>query len=217
MSLPEVVSPTEWQAARDALLVKEKAQTRALDALNAERRRLPMTAVHKAYVLHGPDGPASLLGLFEGRRQLVVYHFMLDPGSGHRCPGCSFLTDHMPPLAHLHARDTTLAITAPAPLEEITPFKERMGWTVPWYSTDGGDFTADCVGGGGFGLSVFLRDGENVYRTYFTNGRGTDLLNGTLRYLDLTPLGRQEEWEEPAGRGDSPSGAWWRLHDEYTR
>lgn len=216
MSLPEVVSPAEWQAARDALLVKEKAQTRAIDALNADRRRLPMVAVDKEYVFEGAAGKASLLDLFEGRRQLVVYHFMLHPGSDHRCPGCSFLTDHMPPLVHLHARDTTLVVTAPAPLSEATPFVERMGWTVPWYSTYGGDFTEDCVGGGGgFGLSVFLRDGDSVFRTYFTNGRGTDMLNSTMRYLDLTPLGRQEIWEEPAGRGDTPPSSWWRLHDEY--
>lgn len=215
MSVPDVVSPDQWQVARDELLVKEKELTRALDALNAERRRLPMVAIDKEYVFEGPDGPADLADLFDGRRQLIVYHFMMEPGSDHRCPGCAMVADNIGHLAHLHARDTTLILVSPAPLDEIEPYKERMGWTVPWFSAYGNDFTADCGAGKGFGVSVFLREGDRIFRTYFTTGRGGDLLVGTLRYLDLTPLGRQEMWEEPSGRGSSGPGAWWRLHDEY--
>lgn len=214
VSLPRVVSPEEWQVARDRLLVKEKELTRATDAVNAERRRLPMVAFRSDYKFSGPDGEVDLLGLFDGRRQLIVYHFMLWPDSDHRCPGCSLLVDNIGHLAHLHARDTTLVLVAPARLSEIQPFKERMGWTVPWYSAYGNGFTEDCGAGTYFGVSVFLRDGDSVYRTYFTTGRGGDQLVGTLRYLDLTPFGRQEAWEE-SGRGSSPPSGWWRLHDEY--
>jgi predicted dithiol-disulfide oxidoreductase (DUF899 family) len=215
MNLPQVVSPAEWQVARDELLTKEKGLTRALDALNAERRRLPMVAIGKEYVFEGPDGKANLLDLFEGRRQLIVYHFMMEPGSAHGCPGCSMVADNIGHLAHLHACDTTLILVSPAPLEQIKPYQERMGWTVPWFSAYGNDFTADCGAGQGFGVSVFLRDGDNVFRTYYTTGRGGDMLVGTLRYLDLTPLGRQESWEQPPVRGTSTPGGWWRLHDEY--
>ncbi|HYQ62306.1 DUF899 domain-containing protein [Actinophytocola sp.] len=214
-NLPEVVSAEEWATAREALLVKEKAALKALDAVNAERRGLPMVRWDSDYEFASTDGPKSLLDLFEGRRQLITYHFMLHPGDPHRCPGCALLVDHMPThLQHLHARDTTLVVTAPAPLEESEPYRKRMGWTVPWYSTYGSDFTEDSGAGTLFGVSVFLRDGDDVYRTYFTAGRGTDLLVGTLRYLDLTPLGRQEAWEE-AGRGTDGPSHWWRLHDEY--
>jgi len=215
--LPEVVTAAEWTAARERLLVKEKAALRQLDAVNAERRRLPMVRFDKPYVFTSPAGESNLLDLFEGRRQLITYHFMMFPGDPHRCPGCSFVVDNMGHPAHLHARDTTLVVTAPAPIEESEPFRRRMGWTVPWYSTFGSDFTADCGTGSGFGVSVFLRDGDNgdaVYRTYFTTDRGADLLDTTLRYLDLTPFGRQEEWEE-SGRGNDPAGSWWQLHDEY--
>ncbi|MGH3759201.1 DUF899 domain-containing protein [Actinophytocola sp.] len=213
MSLPNVVSAREWQAARDELLVKEKAATRALDALGAERRRLPMVEITKDYRFEGPDGTRSMADLFDGRRQLIVYHFMMFAGDDHRCPGCSLLVDNIADLAHLHARDTTLVLASPAPRSEIEPFRQRMGWTVPWY-TGTQEFADDCGSGRGFGISVFLRDGERVYRTYFTTGRGGEFVLATLRWLDLTPLGRQEAWEE-AGHGDSAPGSWWRLHDEY--
>jgi predicted dithiol-disulfide oxidoreductase (DUF899 family) len=213
-ALPEVVSPREWAAAREELLVREKAALRDLDAVHAERRRLPMVRWDTSYVFHSAAGAASLLDLFDGRRQLIVYHFMLFPGDTHRCPGCSLVVDNIGHPAHLHARDTTLVVTAPAPIEESEPYRRRMGWTVPWYSTHGSSFTADCGAGDGFGVSVFLRDGDDVFRTYYTTGRGGDLLVGTLRYLDLTPLGRQEAWEE-SGRGTDSPGGWWRLHDEY--
>jgi predicted dithiol-disulfide oxidoreductase (DUF899 family) len=214
MSLPQVVSADQWQAARDELLVKEKELTRAADAVNAQRRRLPMVAFGKEYVFDGPDGKLRLPDLFDGRRQLIVYHFMMQAGSDHRCPGCSMVVDNIGHLAHLHARDTTLVVTCPAPLAQIEPYKERMGWTLPWVSAYGNDFTDDCGVGDGFGVSVFLREGGDVYRTYFTTGRGGDQLVGTLRFLDLTPLGRQEAWEE-SGRGTSGPSQWWRLHDSY--
>lgn len=217
LALPTVVSAAEWQAAREELLAKEKAATRALDALAAERRRLPMVEFPSDYQFDGPAGPVSLLDLFAGRRQLIVYHFMLFAGDDHRCPGCSMMVDGLGHLGHLAARDTTFVVTSPAPRSEIEPYRERMGWTVPWFSASTA-FTEDCGTGPGFGISVFLRGddaaGDSVYRTYFTTSRGADLLNTTLRWLDLTPLGRQEAWEQ-AGRGDSPPGSWWRLHDEY--
>lgn len=215
MNLPTIVSAEEWQKARNQLLLKEKALTRAMDEVNADRRRLPMVAFERPYVFDGVTGKRTLLDLFEGRRQLIVYHFMMKAGSAHRCPGCSLVVDNIGHLAHLHARDVTLVLTSPAPLAQLEAYRERMGWSVPWYSAHENDFTADCGVGSGFGVSVFLRDGEKIYRTYFTSGRGGDILVGTLRYLDLTPFGRQEDWEEPEGRGSSKPSSWWRLHDEY--
>jgi predicted dithiol-disulfide oxidoreductase (DUF899 family) len=185
---------------------------RAQDAVNAERRRLPMVEFGE-YRFEGPDGTASLADLFDGRRQLIVYHFMMFAGDDHRCPGCSLLVDNMADTAHLTARDTTLVITAAAPQSQIQPFRERMGWTVPWYTATP-EFVEACGSGRGFGISVFLRDGGRVFRTYFTTGRGGEFVLSTLRWLDLTPFGRQEAWEE-SGRGDSAPSSWWRLHDEY--
>ncbi|WP_327271975.1 DUF899 domain-containing protein [Streptomyces sp. NBC_01224] len=215
--LPAVASAREWQSARDELLAKEKQLTRALDALAVERRRLPMVRFDADYAFEGPHGKSTLTGLFEGHRQLIVYHFMWS-GGGHYCPGCSSFTDNIGNLAHLHARDTTLALVSDGPLAEIAPFKRRMGWTVPWYSSHNSNFNADCGTGGGFGLSVFLRDGDRVYRTYFTAGRGVDRLRMDFSLLDLTPLGRQETWEDsPDGWPQTAPYAWWRLHDEYPR
>ena len=221
MKLPPVVTDAEWQAARDRLLVKEKEATRALDALAAERRRLPMVRIEKRYVFDGPHGEATLVDLFDRRRQLIVYHFMLAPG-GDPCVGCSSFTDNIGNLAHVRARDTTMALVSRAPLAEIDPFRRRMGWTVPWYSSVGSDFNRDLGltvdGGERFGLSVFLRDGDAVYRTYFTTDRGADRLRMDFNLLDLTPFGRQELWEEaPDGWPQTPPYAWWRLHDEYAQ
>lgn len=216
MSLPPIVSAEEWQAARDALLRKEKEATRALDALAAERRRLPMVAFDKEYVFEGVNGKARLLDLFEGRRQLVVYHFMMTPGSDHYCLGCSSFTDNIGNLAHLHARDTTMVLASPAPLAQIQAYRARMGWQVPWYSSQHTDFNADCGVGGGFALSVFLRDGDRVFRSYFTFARGVDRLRLDFNLLDLTPFGRQETWEDsPEGWPQTQTHAWIRLHDEY--
>jgi predicted dithiol-disulfide oxidoreductase (DUF899 family) len=220
MNLPTVVSAAEWQADRDRLLIKEKAATRARDELAAERRKLPMVRMDKDYAFEGPGGKLSLLDLFEGRRQLIVYHFMFAPGSDQLCEGCSLFTDNIGELAHLHARDTSLTLVSRAPLAELAPVRRRMGWTVPWVSSFGGDFNDDMGvtidGRETFGLSVFLRDRESAFRTYFTNGRGVEALGSVWTFLDLTPLGRQENWEDtPAGRPQSAPYEWWRLHDDY--
>ena len=220
MNLPEVVLHEEWQAAHDELLAKEKEATRARDALAAERRRLPMVRFDKDYVFEGPDGRASLLDLFEGRRQLIVYHFMFAPGAPGwpeaGCDGCSMFVDNVGHLAHLHARDTSFALVSEARIAKIEAYKQRMGWTTPWVSLAGNDFNADCGVTTGFGLSVFLRDGDSVFRSYFTTGRGVEALGSNWTFLDLTPLGRQEDWEDsPEGRPQTPRYEWWRRHDEY--
>jgi predicted dithiol-disulfide oxidoreductase (DUF899 family) len=222
--LPRVVSQAEWQAARKKLLVKEKAETRARDALAARRRRLPMVKIEKNYIFEGTKGKARLVDLFDGRRQLILYHFMFAPGvdgwPNAGCPGCSFVVDQIPHLAHLHARNTSLVLVSRAPLANITRYKRRMGWTVPWFSSSGSDFNVDfgltTDRGETFGLSVFLRNGKRVYRTYFTNGRGVETLGTPWTFLDLTPLGRQETWEDsPKGWPQTPPYQWWRRHDEY--
>jgi predicted dithiol-disulfide oxidoreductase (DUF899 family) len=215
MNLPPVVSREKWEAARERLLAKEKEHTRAGDTLAAERRRLPMVAVEKDYVFEAPHGEASLLDLFDGRRQLIVYHHMLRPADPDPCSGCSMFADNVGHLAHLHARDTSLVLVSRAPIDEIEAFRKRMGWTLPWFSTRD-DFNPDFGITDGFGLNVFIRDGERIFRTYFTNGRGVEALGSNWTFLDLTPLGRQEEWEDtPQGRPQTPPYAWWRLHDEY--
>lgn len=215
-ALPQIVSETEWMDARDKLLVKEKELTRALDALAAERRRLPMVRIGKDYMFEGPGGPARLLDLFDGRRQLVMYHFMMAPGTSQGCTGCSSFVDNIGHLAHLNARDTTFILVSPAPLSQIQPFKDRMGWNVPWFSSNGNEFNNDMGAGDGFGLSVFLRDGDEVFRTYFTASRGVDRIRADFNLLDLTPFGRQETWEDsPEGWPQTQPYIWWRLHDDY--
>jgi predicted dithiol-disulfide oxidoreductase (DUF899 family) len=222
--LPNVVSQAEWLAAGKQVLAKEKQLTRQHDQLAAERRRMPMVKVDKPYGFEGPDGQASLPDLFEGRRQLIVYHFMFAPGVGGwptaGCPGCSLVVDQIAHLAHLHARDTSFALVSRAPLSNIQAYQQRMGWAIPWYSSSESDFNDDfgvtTPKGETFGLSVFLRDGDNVYRTYFTNGRGVEALGSVWTLLDLTPYGRQEEWEDsPEGWPQTPPYEWWRRHDEY--
>jgi predicted dithiol-disulfide oxidoreductase (DUF899 family) len=228
MNLPPPVSETEWQAARDALLAKEKEATRARDALAAERRRLPRVRIEKEYAFQGPKGEVALPELFEGRRQLLLYHFMFGPNQDAGCDGCSMFVDQIGHLAHLHARDTSFALVSRAPIEKIAAYKERMGWTIPWVSSFNGDFNVDFgVGpetpqegvyqdGETFGLSVFLRDGGDVYRTYFTTARGVEALGSVWTLLDLTPLGRQEDWEDsPDGYPQTRPYQWWRRHDEY--
>jgi predicted dithiol-disulfide oxidoreductase (DUF899 family) len=201
------------------MLTKEKEATRARDALAAERRRLPMVQIDKDYAFEGTDGTVSLRDLFDGRRQLIVYHFMFDPDWDEGCSGCSMFTDTIGQLAHLHARDTSLVLVSRAPLAKITAFKRRMGWTAPWFSSFGSDFNRDfgvtTDQGETFGLSVFLRDGDRAFHSYFTSGRGVEGLAG-FTFLDLTPFGRQEDWEDsPAGWPQTPNYEWWRLHDRY--
>ncbi len=143
MSLPQIVSRDEWLAAREELLTKEKEVTRVRDALNADRRRLPMVEINKSYLFNGLGGEQTLPDLFDGRRQLIVYHFMFDPSWDSGCPSCSFLVDNIGHLAHLHARDTSLALISRAPLAKIEPYKKRMGWSIPWYSSFDSDFNYD--------------------------------------------------------------------------
>jgi predicted dithiol-disulfide oxidoreductase (DUF899 family) len=223
-ALPTIASPAKWQAAHERLMAKEKAATRARDALAAERRRQPMVEIEKDYVFEGPDGQVRLLDLFEGRRQLILYHFMFAPGvdgwpkAG--CPGCSFFVDQIGHLAHLHARDTSFALVSRAPLKNIQRYEKRMGWTVPWFSSAGSDFNVDfgltTDKGETFGLSVFLRDSKRVFRTYFTTRRGVEALGSAWTFLDVTPFGRQETWEDsPKGWPQTPPYQWWRRHDEY--
>lgn len=253
-ALPPVVSRAEWLETRRALLQKEKELTRARDALNAERRRLPVIAVEKDYSFDTEQGGRkSLLDLFEGRSQLAIYHFMFDPddpppGQTHPysegCPGCSHVADNIPHLSHLHARDTSFTMVSRAPLAKIMPFKRRMGWTMPWASSFGSDFNYDFgvtvdpaiappeynyqdaealkargqledVKGELPGLSVFLRNGEKIYHSYSTFGRGLDALLNTYNILDLTPYGRQETWEDSPAGWPRTNEFWLRHHDKY--
>jgi predicted dithiol-disulfide oxidoreductase (DUF899 family) len=230
MKLPPVVSQQEWTTALERLRVKEKAATRARDALAAERRRLPRVRIDKDYTFDGPRGNASLVDLFEGRRQLLLYHFMFGPNQEKGCDGCSMFVDQVGHPSHMHARDTSFALVSRAPIAKIEPFRKRMGWTLPWYSSSGSDFNHDFgVGpeqpqpdkyqdGENFGLSVFLRDGGKIYRTYFTTARGVEALGSVWTFLDLTPFGRQETWEDsPEGYPQTKPYTWWRRHDEYGR
>jgi predicted dithiol-disulfide oxidoreductase (DUF899 family) len=226
MNTPPIVSPQEWERARKELLVKEKELTRARDAMAAQRRRMPRMAVEKDYRFDGPDGPASLLDLFDGRRQLIVYRFFYGPevtfyadGGSYPergCPGCSFLADQVAHVAHLNARDTTLAFVSRAPQADIQRLKERMGWEhIPWHTlTD--DFDKDFGVGEWHGTNAFLRDGDRIFRTYFIDARGDEHMGSTWAYLDITALGRQEEWEDsPEGYPQTPPYGWWNYHDNY--
>jgi predicted dithiol-disulfide oxidoreductase (DUF899 family) len=219
MQLPPIVSPQEWAAAREELLAEEKKLTRARDALAAKRRRMPRMAVEKDYRFEGPAGPASLLDLFDGRRQLIVYRFFYEPGvegwPDRGCRGCSMVGDQVAHLAHLNARDTTLAFVSRSPQPDIERWKARMGWQMPWYTlTD--DFDTDFGVGEWHGTNAFLRDGDAIYRTYFVDARGDEAMGSTWSYLDITALGRQEEWEDsPDGYPQTAPYAWWNLHDEY--
>jgi predicted dithiol-disulfide oxidoreductase (DUF899 family) len=228
MKLPDVVSAERWEAALERLRAKEKEATRAGDALAAERRRLPRVLIEKDYVLQGSDGDASLQDLFEGRRQLLLYHFMFGPNQVEGCDGCSMFVDQVGHLAHLHARDTSFALVSRAPFERLEAYRRRMGWDIPWYSSADSDFNVDFgvsppepqadrhQDGESFGLSAFQRDGDRVYRTYFTTDRGVEALGSVWTLLDITPLGRQETWEDsPEGYPQTPPYEWWRRHDEY--
>ena len=242
MSLPKVVTRDEWLAARKELLAKEKELTRRRDALNVERRELPMMEIEKDYVFEGPQGKVPLLDLFEGRRQLVVGHFMFDPRWEDGCPSCSAGVDELSKglIRHLNVRDTSLAYVSRAPIEKLERYKRKKGWDIPWYSSLGSDFNYDFgvtqdesvapleynyrsreeherAGTGYYfegeqplelpGFSCFLRLDERVFHTYSAYGRGAEMLGGSYYWLDLTALGRQEEWEEPKGRAGSAGAA----------
>ncbi|HET6565641.1 MAG TPA: DUF899 domain-containing protein [Xanthomonadales bacterium] len=215
-----IVSPQEWQTAIHNFRNKEKEQMRRQDALNAERRRLPRVRIEKDYELTGPNGKVGLLDLFEGRKQLIVYHFMYGPDAQNPCTGCSMMVDNMGHISHLHARDTSLVLVARSPYERLAALDERMGWDMPWYSSFGTDFNKDfgaiTDNGEMFGISVFIREGDEIYRTYHTTKRGAEYLGSIFTYLDLTPMGRQELWEDsPEWVPQTPPYQWWRKHDEY--
>jgi len=227
MTLPRVVSREEWLAARTELLAKEKDLTGKRDALNIERRNLPMVEVTKDYVFDGPQGQVRLADMFDGRRQLIIYHFMFDPSWDDGCPSCTAGTDELSAgfFDHIHTRDTSYAMVSRAPLAKLERYKTKKGWDIPWYSSFGTDFnydfgvTIDGAHGStsynyrevddasesfeGPGRSCFLRVDARIFHTYSQYARGLESTGGSYYFLDLTALGRQEDWEEPKGRSDS--------------
>jgi predicted dithiol-disulfide oxidoreductase (DUF899 family) len=235
VALPDVVSREEWLEARKRLLVTEKEQTRRRDALNAERRRLPMVRVEKKYLLEGPHGTVPLAALFDGCRQLIVQHVMFDPQWVLACPGCTASIDEISEglIRHVRSRDTAFALVSRAPLEKLEKYRASRGWTLPWYSSEGTDFNYDfgatldrtrglmeynyrpepdmvpdeSTSAEVPGFSCFLRDGDDIFHTYSTWARGTDGVGDSYALLDLTALGRQEDWEEPKGRAPRLHGA----------
>jgi predicted dithiol-disulfide oxidoreductase (DUF899 family) len=242
---PTIASREQWLLARMALLSKEKALTQQRDALNAERRQLPMVKVDADYRFHGAEGELRLADLFAGRRQLIVYHFMYHQDRGEGCEGCSSLVDNIGHQAHLQARDTTLVLVSRAPLADLQAFQRRMGWTLPWYSSLGSAFNYDYhatvdeqvapveynyrnkaelerlglnyhTQGEQPGVSVFLRDGAQVYHCYSSYGRGLEMLMSSFHYLDLTPFGRGEGWDGMPDL-DGKGMHWTRLHDDYSQ
>lgn len=236
MTLPDIRSREDWLQARKALLADEKELTRRRDALSVQRRELPMVEIDTDYVFEGPSGPVGLRDLFQGRRQLIVYHFMFDPAWEQGCPSCTAGTDEISPgfLEHLHIRDTTYAMVSRAPLAKLERYRSERGWQIPWYSSKGTSFNVDFgvtidesvrpgeynyrtraefeAAGSDFfeadqpfempGLSCFLEHEGRVFHTYSTYARGLESVGDVYYYLDLTALGRQEEWEEPKGRSE---------------
>jgi predicted dithiol-disulfide oxidoreductase (DUF899 family) len=241
MSLPRIATREAWLAARKELLAKEKDLTRLRDELNAERRDLPMVEIEKDYIFDGPNGAVCLIDMFEGRSQLIIYHFMFDPGWEDGCPSCTAGTDELSPgfLAHLHTRETSYAMVSRAPLAKLERWKAKKGWDIAWYSSFGTDFNYDfgvtidesaapgvynfrtkaeseAMGSDFFasdqpfempGRSCFLQAGGRVFHTYSQYARGLESTGGSYYFLDLTALGRQEEWEEPKGRSESARSA----------
>ncbi len=199
--------------------VKEKAHSRARDALAAERRRMPWMAIEKDYAFIGPQGEMSLLDLFDGRRQLIVYRAFMDPGVSRwperGCIGCSMVADQVAHPAHLNARDTSLAFVSRGSQADLARLKSRMRWEhIPWYTLTG-DFDADFGVDEWHGTNAFIRDDNRIFRTYFVSGRGDEQMGNTWNYLDITALGRQEEWEDsPEGYPQTPPYAWWVWHDD---
>lgn len=207
---PKIVSAEEWLVARKDLLAKEKELTRQRDAVNAQRRRLPMVRIDKEYVFDGPEGKGSLNNLFADRRQLVIYHFMFDPKWDKGCPGCTGFVNALGDLSMLNDRDTTFTLVSRAPLAKLAAYQALKGWRLPWYSSFGSDFNDDfhvtSGEGEGQGLSVFFRVGDDVFHTYSTYARGVEGLTDAYALLDTTPYGRQEDFEDsPAGWPQKPT------------
>ncbi len=241
MTLPRIASRDEWTEARIDLLAKEKELTKQRDALNTARRELPMVEIDKDYVFDGPKGPARLIDLFDGRAQLIVYHFMFDPTWEEGCPSCTAGTDELSPgfFEHLTTRDTSYAMVSRAPLDKLERWKALKGWDIAWYSSSGTDFNYDfgvtldesvapllynyrtkaefeAMGSDFFasgtsfempGRSCFLQVDGRVFHTYSQFARGLESTGGSYYFLDLTALGRQEDWEEPQGRSESARSA----------
>ena len=208
---PPIATRDAWLAARKTLLAHEKEVTKHYDRVSAERRRLPMVKLEKTYMFDGPEGKRSLIDVFEGHRQLIVYHFMFDPAWENGCDGCTGYVNALADLSMLPARDTQFVLISRAPLEKLQAYQARKGWDRPWYSSFGSDFNYDFQvttdTGETHGLSVFFRIDDEVFHTYSTYNRGTESLTDSYRLLDVTPYGRQEDWE------DSPSG--WPQHPTY--
>ncbi len=225
-ALPKIVSKAEWRAAHDALLAKEKEMTRARDALAAQRRRLPAMRIEQNYRFDGPDGKVSLLDLFEGRSQLITYYFMFAPGvdgwPSAGCPGCSMFTDNIGQftLTHLANRDVSFSLISRGPLQNLLAYKKRMSWTAPWVSSEHTTFHDDlelkAADGERHQINVFIREGKDIYRTYSSQARGCEAVGNIWGFLDITPYGRQETWEDsPEGWPQTPPYEWWRRHDDY--
>lgn len=241
---PTITTREHWLTARRELLAREKELTHHRDEVNAARRALPMVEITKDYAFDGPHGKTGLLDLFDGRSQLLIYHFMFEPDADDGCKSCSFTIDNVGHLNHFYARDTSFALVSRAPRPKLERYRDRMGWTFPWYSSHGGDFNYDFHvtldpsvapveynfrdltglqpddpywrgGGEDQGMSAFLRRGDRVFHTYSAYGRGTEILMGTYTWLDLTARGRQESWEHQPRRGDDQGMSWLRRHDDY--
>ncbi len=214
MQLPAIVNEQEWQQAHRQLLAKEKRAMRSRDALAAERRRQPIVELATDFRFEGPQGELTLAELFDGRPQLILYHFWF-PADGDPCKGCSLVADQISDLAHLNARGTSFALVSRASQAEIASYKTRMGWPLPWYS-DSQDFQEARGTTEYFSLDVYLQDRDRVFLTYETRDRGIEEIGTVWSLLDRTPLGRQEEWEDsPEGHPQGPPFQWWRKHDEY--
>lgn len=228
MNKRPIVSPEEWKAAREELLVEEKTMMKARDALAAKRRRMPWQAVEKEYRFAGPDGPLGLADLFQGRRQLIVYRAFYETdvttyaeGGSYperACGGCSMVADQVAHPAHLSGRDTSLAFVSRAPQADIQGLKERHGWEhIPWYTIpDDSEFDTDFDVREWHATNAFIRDGDDIYRTYMIDARGDEQMGGTWNYLDITALGRQEKWEDsPDGWPQTDPYGWWNYTDQY--
>ncbi|HET9891971.1 MAG TPA: DUF899 family protein [Mycobacterium sp.] len=210
-ALPPVVDHRAWRAALDELRKREKAATRELDAIAAQRRRLPMVELPD-YTLIGAQGPIRLLDVFDGRSQLIVYHHMWSDGAEWQCGGCTGFTSQFTRLEFLDNYDARFVIVTNGPIDEALAYKQKVGNRMDWYSSSQSPFAADMDAppGGGFGVNVFLRDGDTVYRTWHTNGRGTEQLSHSFGLLDILPWGRQEEWlDSPPGWPSRPTYSGW--------
>lgn len=217
--MPPIVDETTWREELDALRVREKAATAELDAIAAQRRRLPMVELPD-YVLEGEGGPIRLTDVFDGNRQLIVYHHMWTPGQEWQCPGCTGFSSQFTRLEFLDAYDARFVIVTQGSMSEAADYKRRVGNKMTWYSTADSPFGADMDAppGGGFGLSVFLRRGDKVYRTWHTTGRGIEQLSHSFPLLDVLPYGRQEEWQDsPDGWPQRPTYSGWATSQEIAQ